>query len=1035
MCVTPMLLTSFAAVPLRFSLMDSEQWKQVEALYNAALEIDAGERQSFLAAACAGDEDLRREVLSLLSSADRTDSFMEAPLMSMGLMLMSAENESLKGQAVGPYQLLELLGRGGMGEVYLAHDPRLKRRVALKLLPASLVGDGARVRRFEQEAQATSAISHPNVAHIYEIGEAQGRHYIAMEYVQGRTLRQTLQRGPLEVGEALDIGIQIAIALVAAHEAGVLHRDIKPENVMLRVDGYVKVLDFGLAKLLEDRLYAGTPEARPLPSLHTEPELMMGTSDYMSPEQVRRQPTDERTDLWSLGVVLYEMLAGRRPFPGRESREVIVSILECEPEPIGCVRDGLPSALQEIVAKALRKRREERFQSAQEMVEELRRVRRQVLERSGSGSGSGSPGTPYGAGSSYLPRDGADRSSEPQATSAESNRPYGALGWMTGFKPASLISTSASKLTSQWRPVYWLVLLVLATAGVFFYSGLARQSRLPLIGKTLNLKFQRLNLSGEMSEITLSPDGKYIARVIVEEGKYTIRITEIATASDLRIVQPSAANYSGLSFSPDGTYLYYLENQAETGTLYRVSKLGGGRRKILDDVNTGVTFSPDGAWLGFVRTNRALDTPELIVAQTNGTSERIIARRTRADADTFMSDMKRASPVWSPDGKVLACPTLRFSPEQEMNLEVIDVETGTGRRLNTESWYDISRVAWLVDGSGLVVSAAAAPGAPWQLYLLAYPGGEVRKVTNDPHNYTLISGARDSSLFLTLNIEDDSSVWQVSATGEARPDVTGVIQRKGVSEILWDGAGKFLYTVNDGTHTNLWVQESGASLRQLTFEADNFKPAQSDDGRLVVFVSTRAGAMNIWRMNADGTQLKQLTSSAYDDVPSITPDGRWVIYRTGSSIRKVSIDGGDAIKLFDKSALCPVLSPDGRLLAFFTNDQAESQTWHIEVYDLSSLAVVRRFELPESTTPFNGLRLTPDNRLRWMPDGSGLAYVSRADGASNVWLQRLKHEAPQQLTHFKDANILSFAWSADGKQLACVRMTKAYVPVLVRLFD
>src|SRR5215213_2252198 len=305
--------------------MDSEQWKQVEALYNAALEIDAGERENFLAAACAGDEELRREVVSLLSSADRTDSFMETSLVSVGMMLIDTEHESLKGQTIGPYHLLDLLGRGGMGEVYLAHDPRLNRRVALKLLPAAIVDDMERVRRFEQEARAASAISHPNVAHIYEIGEAQGRHYIAMEYVRGRTLRQGLRGGPFEISEALDITIQIALALVAAHEAGVLHRDIKPENVVLHGDGYVKVLDFGLAKLVEDRLYAGTPEAAPLPSVHTEPELLMGTSDYMSPEQVRRQPTDQRTDLWSLGVVLYEMLAGRRPFPGREYREVIVS--------------------------------------------------------------------------------------------------------------------------------------------------------------------------------------------------------------------------------------------------------------------------------------------------------------------------------------------------------------------------------------------------------------------------------------------------------------------------------------------------------------------------------------------------------------------------------------------------------------------------------------------------------------------------------------------------------------------------------------
>lgn len=1007
--------------------MESEHWRQVEALYHSALEVDVDERENFVAVACAGDRMLLREVLSLLSSAERNDSFLEEPLTSVGLVLMNAEQASLKGQAVGPYQLLELLGRGGMGEVYLAHDPRLNRRVALKLLPTGIADEKTRARRFEQEARAASAISHPNVAHIYEIGEVQGRRYIAMEYVRGRTLRQVLQRGPLGICEALDIAAQIAMGLAAAHEAGVLHRDIKPENIVVRDDGFVKLLDFGLAKLVEDRLYAGAPEATPLPSLHTEPELLMGTSDYMSPEQVRRQPADERTDLWSLGVVLYEMIANRRPFTGRESREVIVAILEREPEPVGSIRVGLAPALREAVARALRKHKDERFQSAREMGDELRRIRR-LSEGDGVSSAS-----QVGGASRSLPDEAAPPVTPQDTPSADSGRPYGMLGRMVDFNPGALASTHASTITRRWHPVYWAVLITLVAAGL--YLGLVYKSRAPLLDRALDLKFKRLSLSGDISDIVLSPDGKYIARVVAEEGKQTLRITEIATASDLRIAQPSAAGYSGLSFSPDGTYIYYLENQAETGTLYRVSKLGGGQRKILDDVNTAVTFSPDGARLAFVRTNRALDTPELIVAQADGTSERLLARRTRADADTFMSDMKRAGPVWSPDGKVLACPTLRLSPEQEMNLEVIDAETGASRRINDRPWYDISRVTWLADGSGLVVSVAEAPGAPWHLILLAYPGGEVRRVTNDPSNYTLVSGVHDSSLFLTLNVEENSSIWQISAADGARPDVSNVTQSKGVSEVLWDRTGRFLYTVNDGTHTNLWVQEPGAAAKQLTFEADNFKPALSNDGRYVVFVSTRAGALNIWRMRTDGTQLKQLTDGTYEDVPSVTPDGRWVIYRTGSSVKKVSIDGGDATELLDKSALCPTLSADGRLLAFFTSDKPDSRKWHVEVYDLGSLTPVRRFELPASTTPFNGLRVTPDNRLRWTPDGSGLAYVSRADGAANVWLQTLAGRAPRQLTYFKDANMPSFDWSPDGKHLACVRSTKAYVPVLVSLFE
>jgi serine/threonine protein kinase/Tol biopolymer transport system component len=1003
--------------------MDSERWKQVEAIYHSALEVNDDEREDFLAVACASDEALRREVLSLLSSAERADSFMEEPVMSLGLMLMNAEHESLAGQAVGRYRLMELLGRGGMGEVYLAHDTRLSRLVALKMLPARIPDESARVRRFEQEARAASAISHPNVAHIYETDKEQGRRYIAMEYVRGPTLRQALHRGPMGLRKVLDIAIQIASALAAAHAVGVLHRDIKPENVVLGSDGYVKVLDFGLAKLIEDRLYAGSPDAPPIPSLHTEPELMMGTSDYMSPEQVRRQPADERTDLWSLGVVLYEMLAGRRPFRGGEPREVIVAILEREPELAGDARGDLPTALQEVITKALRKRTDERYQSAREMADDLRRVRRSLGEDGLDAAADAAP--------PQAPRDGAE---PPADAPAELSSPFNLLGRIADIKPDAFISTRSPALTSRWRPVYWLVLICMAAAGLYF--GFLRLQRQSLQDRRIDLKFERLNLSGDISDVVISPDGKYVARITAEEGKYTIRITELATASDLRIAQPSSAGYSGLSFSPDGTYVYYLENHAETGTLYRVSKLGGGQRKILDNVNTAVTFSPADALMAFVRSDSALDASDLVVARPDGTSERLLTHRTRADADTFMSDMKRAGPVWSPDGKVLACPTLDLSHGQKMSLEVVDAETGVGRRLNAEPWYDISRATWLADGSGLVVSAAEAPGAPWQLQLLAYPGGEVRKVTNDPNNYALVTGARDSSLFLTLNTEEDSSVWQLPAADGGQPAMSSVLHKKGVSEILWNGAGGFLYTVNDGIHTNLWAEgEGGGTARQLTFEADNFKPAQTPDGRYIVFVSTRAGAMNIWRANADGTQPTQLTSGAYEDVPSVTPDGRWVIYRTGNGIRKVSIDGGNAVKLFDKSALCPVLSPDGRLLAFFTNDQPDSQTWHVEVYDLGSLALLKRFELPEATTPFNGLRLTPDNRLRWVPDGSGLAYVSCADGTPNVWLQPLAGGTPRQLTYFKDAKMPSFAWSPDGKRLACVRSAKAYAPVILRLFE
>jgi serine/threonine protein kinase len=268
--------------------MNVERFRLIESLYHSALALDGAQREAFLEQACAGDEDLRRELLRLLASAESADSFLEEPAVSLGMAVMNFEHESLVGQAVGGYHLTELLGSGGMGDVYLARDPRLRRPVALKLLRSDLTGDDSRVRRFEQEARAASAIPHPNVAHIYEIGGAEGRHYIAMEYVPGRTLRKELEGGATGAARALDIALQVLAALGAARRAGVIHRDIKPENIMLLEEGYVKVLDFGLAKLTERKASGALHETPPAASsLHTEPDLLMGTSYYMSPEQVR----------------------------------------------------------------------------------------------------------------------------------------------------------------------------------------------------------------------------------------------------------------------------------------------------------------------------------------------------------------------------------------------------------------------------------------------------------------------------------------------------------------------------------------------------------------------------------------------------------------------------------------------------------------------------------------------------------------------------------------------------------------------------
>ena len=294
------------------------------------------------------------------------------------------------GQKIGRYEIVSLTGEGGMGEVYLAHDSRLGRKVALKLLPAYLSKDKSRLRRFEQEARSASALSHPNVCMIYEVGEnEENRPYIAMEFVEGITLRQRLEQGEIKLTEALDIAIQVASALTAAHEAGITHRDIKPENIMIRRDGYVKILDFGLAKLAEEQRQTSLilTKSQTKSGVNTEPGVVLGTAQYMSPEQARGKPVDARTDIWALGAVLYEMAAGRPAFEGETTSDIIAGVLERDPVPLARYTQKLPENVEWIVSKALRKDKEERYQTSKELLTDLRNIKQRLefeseLERS-----------------------------------------------------------------------------------------------------------------------------------------------------------------------------------------------------------------------------------------------------------------------------------------------------------------------------------------------------------------------------------------------------------------------------------------------------------------------------------------------------------------------------------------------------------------------------------------------------------------------------------------------------------------------------
>jgi serine/threonine protein kinase len=359
--------------------MTPERWEEVGRLYQAVVALQPQEREIFLDHACVDDTAMRGEVESLLAADDRAANFLISGAMKdAAKMLVDDRSPWLVGKELGHYRVLSLLGAGGMGDVYLAEDTRLKRQVAIKLLPAELTANQDRLRRFEQEAQAASALNHPSIITIHEIGLVDGLNFIVTEFIEGETLRQRMTTARMNLRVVLDVATQVASALAAAHAVGIVHRDLKPENIMVRPDGLIKVLDFGLAKLTEPLTSIVDTEAPTIARVDTHIGMVMGTAQYMSPEQARGLKVDARTDIFSLGVVLYEMLAGRAPFRGETTADIISVLLQKEPQPLATLAPDTPAELQHIVSKALRKDRDERYQTVKSLLIDLTTLKQEL---------------------------------------------------------------------------------------------------------------------------------------------------------------------------------------------------------------------------------------------------------------------------------------------------------------------------------------------------------------------------------------------------------------------------------------------------------------------------------------------------------------------------------------------------------------------------------------------------------------------------------------------------------------------------------
>ncbi len=969
------------------------------------------------------------------------------------------------GTLINHYKVVSLLGAGGMGEVYKAHDTRLDRAVALKILPADLVADPDRVRRFIQEAKSASALNHPHIVAIYEIGQvaaseitvseqssdkestqpassngAGSIHYIAMEFVEGETLHAKIHRERVELKKSLEYLAQVADGLAKAHAAGIVHRDLKPENIMISEDGYAKILDFGLAKLVEIKEAApasgdSLEEAATAMMNQTRPGMVMGTVGYMSPEQVQGKAVDQRSDIFSFGCILYEAATRIKPFSGDSMIDSLHKIVYAQAPPIKDANPNAPAELQRIVRKCLAKSPDKRYQSIKEVAIDLRELIREY-DSQPLVSGMYQQPTPSGA---YPESQPTMAQSQPSITGPQSGAN------VTGAQ-ASLATDSGqvAVVAPKGREMRWVtygaalaVIAIVALTMLYFFviqkkgkDQTADQKKARQASRFQNPKLTKLTNSGRALGAVISPDGKYVAHIVNEDGQQSLWVRHVATSGNEVKIPRADVVYKGVSFSRDSNYIYYVS--AEKGnnifTLYRVEVFGGSPKKVIEDVDSAVTFSPDGKRMAFVRGYLQEKESALIVTNADGTGEQQKLVVHKRPNDFLEAD-------WSPDGDVIACSARSFTGGFHFELIEVQVADGTEKTIGSTRWGIITGLAWLPDAGGLVISGReqSIGGIQLQLWQVAYPNGEARKLTNDLVNYAGVSVSAETGALVTLQTDAVSNVWILPGSDAGRAQQITLGSGKNVVG-CWTPDGKIVYLSDASGNFDIWIMDAdGKNQKQLTSDpAIDTLPAVSPDGRYIVFCSNRgsnAGSFNLWRMNIDGSNAKQLTTGGIDFWPVFTGDGQWVIYNhlsgaERSVLWKVPVEGGEPAKLTEYFSMQARISPDGKSIACLHIPDQANPKMKLAIIPADGGQPTKMFDI----SPAIGESVN----FRWTADGKAITYLDSRSGIPNLWVQPISGGEPKQLTAFKSDQMFSFDWSRDGKHLACSRGVETTDAILIR---